>query len=305
VPALIFTLLTFFIVARFVPAGLSHIQPHFWRTFDWIGVLLLAGATTSLLFFLSSRPITGVTPLQDWRLGFSMVVFFVGFLFWERRRSNPFVELSIFTNRLFTLGSFAAGLRMVIMAGQEFLIPLYLVDVHHVSAAQIGGVTMMSAGTMALIVRFGGQAADRWGGRWPTVIGIGVQGLIMLIFVFLPATTPIWFIALIMAVYGLGAGLVLAALHRAALGHMTKAQVGAAAGLYSMIRFAGAMIGTAAGGVILQYHLDQARPVIAAYQQVFLFFALSGLIGVLTGFTLRESGAVRPILGDRREGPNP
>lgn len=292
-PALLLTLITFFVVARLVPAGLSHIQPHFWRTFDWIGVLLLAGAMTTLLFFLSSRPITGVTPLQDWRLGLSMLVLFALFIFWERRRSDPFVELSIFTNRLFTLGSFAAGLRMVIMAGQEFLIPLYLVDVHQVTAAQIGGVTMMSAGTMALVVRFGGQAADRWGSRWPTVIGIGTQGLIMLVFVFLPATTPLWVMAAVMAVYGLGAGLVLAALHHAALGHMTKVQMGAAAGLYSMIRFAGAMVGTALAGVILQYRLDQAWPVLDAYQQVFLFFAISGLIGTLTGFTLRERGGHR------------
>ncbi|MEZ4728067.1 MAG: hypothetical protein R3E79_13130 [Caldilineaceae bacterium] len=41
----------------------------------------------------------------------------------------------------------------------------------------------------------------------------------------------------------------LAALHSAALGHMSKEQMGAAAGLYSMIlRFAGAMIGTALAG---------------------------------------------------------
>jgi len=162
-----------------------------------------------------------------------------------------------------------------------------------VTAAEIGGVTMMSAGTMALIVRFGGQAADRWGSRWPTVIGIGIQGLIMLVFVFLPATTPLWLFAVVLAIYGLGAGLVLAALHHAALGHMTKAQMGAAAGLYSMIRFAGALVGTAMGGVILQYYLDLAWPVIDAYQQVFLFFAISGLIGALLGFTLRETTGTR------------
>ncbi len=288
VPPLLMALVTFLVVGKFVPAGLSNVQPHFWRTFDWIGVLLLAGATTCSLFFLSSRPITGVAPLQDWRLGLTLIVFFVAFFVWERRQTRPFVELSIFSSRIFTMASIAAGLRMVIMAGQEFLIPLYLVDVHNVTAAEIGGVTMMSAGTMALIVRFGGQAADRWGSRWPTVFGIGVQGLIMLVFVFLPATTPLWLFAVMLAIYGLGAGLVLAALHHAALGHMTKTQIGAAAGLYSMIRFAGAMVGTAMGGVILQYYLDQAWPIIDAYQQVFLFFAISGLVGALIGFTLRE-----------------
>lgn len=289
-PPLAIALLAFLVVARYVPAGLSMVQPHFWRTFDWLGILLLAGATTFLLFFLSSRPITGVAPLQDWRLGGFMLMLFAAFLIWERRQRNPFVELSIFASRMFSIASLAGGLRMVVMAGQGFLIPLYLVDVHAFSAAQIGSVTMISAGTMALIVRYGGQVADRWGSRWPTVIGIGMQGATMLAFAFLPASASIWLIVLILAIYGLGAGFVLAALHSAALGHMSKKQLGAAAGLYSMIRFAGAMIGTALAGVILQYYLDQAWPVIDAYQQVFFFLAGSGLLGTLLGFTLKASG---------------
>ncbi|MEZ4728066.1 MAG: hypothetical protein R3E79_13125 [Caldilineaceae bacterium] len=88
---------------------------------------------------------------------------FVAFLSWERRQRNPFVELSIFTNRMFGFASLAGGLRMVVMAGQGFLIPLYLVDVHAFNAASIGSVTMIGAGTMALIVRYGGQVADNWG----------------------------------------------------------------------------------------------------------------------------------------------
>ncbi|MEZ4861238.1 MAG: MFS transporter [Caldilineaceae bacterium] len=287
-PPLLVAVLAFVVVSRFVPSGLSKVQPHFWRSFDWGGVLLLAGAMTSLLFFLSSRPITGVEPLQDWRLGLLMVIFFGAFLLWEWWRQNPFVDFAIFTSRMFTVASSCGALRMVVMAGQGFIIPLYLVDVHGFTAAYIGSVTMISAGTMSLIVRFGGQLADRWGSRWPTVIGIGVQGGVMLVFAFFPASAPIWAIAVVLGIYGLGAGLVLAALHRAAVGQMEKEQIGTATGLYSMIRFVGAMIGTALGGVILQHYLDQSLPVVAAYQQVFLFFAGMGLLGSLLGFTLRE-----------------
>jgi MFS family permease len=287
-PPLLIGVIALVVVYKNVPAGLSKIEPGFLRSFDWLGVALLAGATTTLLFFLSSRPITGVAPLQDWRLGGTMALLFLLFWLWERRQRTPFVDLTLFQNRMFNLGSICGSLRMVIMAGQGFLIALYLVDVHGVSAANLGTMTMVSAGSMALIVRFGGQMADRWGSRWPTVLGIGGQGLVMVAFALLPASTSLWTIALLLAFYGQAAGFVLAALHRAAIGNISHAQMGAATGLYSMIRFAGAMIGTALCGVILQHYLDQGLAVIEAYQRAFLFLAAAALVGSLLGFTLGE-----------------
>ncbi|MCB0124694.1 MAG: MFS transporter [Caldilineaceae bacterium] len=287
-PPLLIAVISLAVVYKNVPAGLSTVQPRFWRTFDWLGVTLLAGATTMLLFFLSSRPITGVEPLQDWRLGLGMVALFLFFYLWERRQRTPFVDLSLFQNRMFTLGSICGAMRMIVMAGQGFLIVLYLVDIHGVSAANLGTITMISAGSMALIVRFGGQVADRWGSRWPTVLGIGGQGTVMVIFAFLPPTTPLWVIALVLAFYGQAAGFVLAALHRAAIGNISNTQMGSATGLYSMIRFAGAMVGTALCGVILQHYLNQGLPVLAAYQRAFVFLACAALVGSSLGFTLRE-----------------
>jgi len=287
-PPLLIGVIALVVVYKNVPAGLSKVQPGFLRSFDWLGVALLASATTLLLFYLSSRPITGVEPLQDWRLGGAAILFFLLFWIWERRQQMPFVDLSLLQNHMFTLGSICSSLRMVVMAGQSFLIALYLVDVHGISASHLGTMTMISAGSMALIVRVGGQVADRWGSRWPTVLGIGGQGAVMVAFALLPATTSLWTIALILAFYGQAAGFVLAALHRAAIGNISNAQMGSATGLYSMIRFAGAMVGTALCGVLLQHYLDQGLPVIESYQRAFVFLAGAALAGSLLGFTLGE-----------------
>jgi EmrB/QacA subfamily drug resistance transporter len=289
VPSLLLGVVAWVAVAKGVPAGLTQIKPNFLRTFDWVGALLLSFALTTLIVFLSSRPITGVPPLQDWRLLVLTVLCVWGFLFWERRHPQPFVELAIFRNRMFSLASFCAMARMVIMAGQGFLVALYLADVRGFGAAQIGGITMCSAGAMVLIVRFGGQAADQWGSRWPSVIGLSVQGSVMVILGLLPVTTPVWVLALVLVYYGLGAGLVLAALHRAALGHVADQQMGMAAGLYSMSRFAGAAAGTALGGVILQQAFDRGLSLIAAYQVTFLIFALLASTGIIAAFGLHES----------------
>ncbi len=62
-------------------------------------------------------------------------------------------------------------MRMVVMAGVGFLIPLYLVDVRDMSAAAMGVMLVINPGAMALMVRQGGEIADRWGSRIPVLIG--------------------------------------------------------------------------------------------------------------------------------------
>jgi EmrB/QacA subfamily drug resistance transporter len=282
-PPLLVGVVTYLVVRSKVPSGLSTVRPNFLRTFDWTGVVLLSSTLTCLLFYLSSRPITGVAPLQDWRLGGTTAILMIGFLWWEIQRHDPFISFHIFRNKVFSLASFCASLRMVTMGGLSFLVPLYLVDVRGLNASAVGGLLMIAPGMMIIMVRFGGQIADYWGSRWPTLIGLGIQGGVMVTFYLLPDTVPIWVVGLVLGVYGLGAGFVLAALHRAAMGNLTEADMGAAAGLYSMLRFAGAVIGTAIGGVLLQNYIDQGLPPLIAYQNVFVFFGGSSLIGAMAG----------------------
>ena len=287
-PPLVFGLAAFFTVHRGVPAGLTRTAPRFLRSFDWTGALLLAASLTGLIFFLSSRSITGVAPLHDWRLLSTSLVLLGSFWWWEKRRRHPFISLGILANRKFLRASFCASMRMFGMGGLSILIPLYLVDIHGIPPAQLGGLLMINAGAMALMVRFGGGASDRWSSRWPVVIGLAVQASVMVIFSQLPDRAPLMLVASTLAFHGLGVGLMLAALHRSVMGSISDAQMGAAAGLYSMFRFLGSVIGTALSGVILQAGLDAALPTIAAYQNVFLVLTAFPILGAAAAFGLRE-----------------
>ncbi len=279
VPALVVAMIAIFVVYKGVPAGFSRVRPNFLRSFDWLGVILMAAAATTLLFFLSSRPITGVSPLQDWRLFLVTLFLLSAFLWWEQRRPNPFVNLGAFKNKLFSRASFCASARMFVMSGGLFfLLPLYLVDIHQLDPAQSGFLLMINPGTMVLIVRIGGRLSDRWGSRNQTLLGFSAQAVVMLGLSQLPAAAPLWAIALFLFLHGLGAGLMLAALHSAALGDIQEEDMGASSGLYSMIRFFGAVFGVALGGVLLQYYLELALPTIKAYQIGFQFFA--GIAGL-------------------------
>jgi DHA2 family methylenomycin A resistance protein-like MFS transporter len=142
---------------------------------------------------------------------------------------------------------------------------------------------------MIVMVFLGGRLSDRWGSRWPAVVGLSIQGLTALSFFLLPESAPIWSVVAILVFYGLGNGFALAALHHAALVGVPEAKIGQASGLYSTLRFFGSVVGSALAGVILAFLLDQHMPLLRAYQYAFLVFAGSALAGACVGLQLREN----------------
>lgn len=258
------------------------------RAFDWVGFILLSIALSTFVFFLSSRAITGVEPMRDWRLLGISLVSFVAFNAWERDRENPFISTAIFRNVRFMTSSLCASTRMMAMGGLSFLIPLYLVDIHHLEPAELGAMLVLNSGAMALVTRFGGDLADRWGTRIPASLGLAMQASVMVIFWIHSDETSLLVVGLTLAYHGLAAGLMLASLHRYVMGTVDEAYRGATAGVYSMLRFVGAVIGTSVSGVVLKTHLDAGLGVVVAYQETFLMLAGFSIVGVLAAQTLKE-----------------
>lgn len=288
-PVLAIGLLALYAIGQQVPAtGSRFVKPGFFRNFDWGGVGFLGLATVAVVFYLSSRPITGLDPLLDWRLLIAAVVLFSVFLFWEKRQPDPFVDFDIFKYINFTRASLGSSIRMFVMGSLGFIIPLYVTDIHGLNAAGVGFVAMTHALALLLPMRFGGQLADHWNSRGPVLIGVLVQVIAVIYFSQLPATAPVWMVVLGMVVHGLGAGLFLAPLHRAALNKIPTDQMGIAAGLYGMIRFSGMVLGAVVAGVVLQYGLDQAWPEIDAYRLVFWFIAGVTATGFWVGWKLKD-----------------
>jgi MFS family permease len=287
-PVLMVGLMAFYVARRCIPAANGDAQPGFLRSFDWGGAALLSAAVTALLFYVSSRLVTGVETLRDWRLLGLASLLFGGLILWEKRRSDPFVSLDIFADKLFTRASVCAGLRMFIMSGIGFLMPLYLADVYDLNASLIGVTLVIHAGAVLATMRLGGQVADRWGSRRPVVLGLSAQVISMIYFAVLPGSVALPLVLIGVTTHGLGAGLAMAALHRAAMGQVPQTQVGVAAGLYSTIRFAGTVLGITLGGVLLQQGLDRELSTVDVYHRVYLFLAGVGFVGILVGLSLRE-----------------
>lgn len=258
------------------------------RNFDWGGVVLLAAGLACFVCFLSSRAITGVPSLTDWRLLAASVALLLLFGWRERRHADPFLAPQLLFNLRFAQSSFCAATRMICMGALSILMPLYLTDIHGLPPAQLGGMLVINSGAMALIVRIGGGLADRWTSRGLVSVGIAIQAFVLFIFSRLPETTTLLVVGLNLGLHGFGAGLMHAALHRYVMGSIPKERVGAAAGVYNMFRFLGGAIGTSLGGVFLRQYLAEGIPDVVAYQQTFFIFAFFGLAGSAMATQLRE-----------------
>ncbi|MEM7132573.1 MAG: MFS transporter [Chloroflexota bacterium] len=280
-PPILMCIVAYAVVWRNIPSGLSNVRPDFWQTFDWGGTGLLASTLTCLLFYLSSGPITGYPPLQDWRLLAGVLLLLGTFLWWERHHPNPFMPLNLFSNLAFTQGTLGAATRMVSMMALFFTLPLYLVDVRGMTASGVGGMAMIMPGAMALMVRWAGGIADKFGSRRPIMIGFSIQLIVLILFSRLNAESPLWTLVALLAIHGAAVGLVLAPLHTMTLRTISDEMMGTAAGFYSMVRFVGTAIGVALAGVLLQNGLDQGLTQIEAYQRVFLSFTVFSVLGIL------------------------
>ena len=287
-PIFLLGLFSFFVFIKQIPATQpSIVRSDFFRTFDWGGVILLSIAATLLIFYTSSRPITGIEAFRDWRLLFGALTLLGSFIFLERQKENPFITLSLFSNVHFRLAALGSGIRMFTMTGIGFLIPLYLTDIHALNATSIGVFTTLHAAALLVTLRIGGQLADRWRSRWPVLFGASMQVGAAIYFSLLPDSIPLGCIVLGLAGHGLGAGLTLAAFHRGAMGRISQEQLGVAAGLYGMIRFGVGALGVALGGVLLQYGLNHSFLTIDAYQLVFRFIAVIAFFGVVIAWRLK------------------
>ena len=256
------------------------------RNFDWSGVILFNVSVTLFVFYLSSRPISGVAPFTDWRFLLASVIVGVAFVVFQRRRRDPFIQLSIFKVRNFSFASICVSVRMALMGGITFVAPLYVTDLFGFSATEAGAVITLHSFALLITMRLGGRLIDRYYNRVPVIAGLGIESVAMLVLALLPEAAGIPPVLAVIGLQGLGAGLCLAALHLYALNGLPSDTSAVGAGLYSMVRFAGSMFGQAVGGVVLYAGIARLGATAAGYTPVFVFYLVLSLVGAVAAFGL-------------------
>ena len=123
-------------------------------------------------------------------------------------------------------------------------LPLYVQDMRGDSERMAG----LLLGVLALftvgLAPFVGMASDRLGRRPVALVGAGFFTAAMVMSNALAATTPWWYLILMMCVWGLGSVCLGAPTETASMESVPPRLAGSAAGTYSTLRYVGGIIGT-------------------------------------------------------------
>jgi len=228
------------------------------RRFDFVGAAALTlGMITLMLNLTQGARLGWTTPLS---LG--LWAAFLGltalFLFAEKRIKPPFVDLSLFANRHYTAAVAVIAAQFFCLFGMQLLLPQFLVRVQGRPISQAGVLIAFLSITAAVVSPVAGRLADRFGCRRLCVAGMSTVALSGAFLMLWNSGTPNGQIVATLIVLGLGMGLTQSPVAAAVTLAVTHAQLGVALGIFNMVRFIGASLGSTVFGVVLAGAADPA-----------------------------------------------
>jgi EmrB/QacA subfamily drug resistance transporter len=285
------------LTAIFVPETKSVTM----RNIDPVGQGLAVTFLFGVVYVLIEGPGLGWTNTRTLVVLVVAVLAFVAFLRYEARRRDPFVDLRFFRSVPFASATLTAVCAFAAWGAFLFMMALYLQGDRHYSAVHTGLIYLPIAVGALLFSPLSGRLVGRFGSR-PSLLAAGVLiTTASLLLTGLTATTPVWALVAVFAVFGTGFAMVNAPITNAAVSGMPTDRAGAAAAVTSTSRQVGVSIGVALCGSLAGSALSTAGTDFAA---VPLWLVCAGLGLCITALALvgtsrralRSADRVAPLI---------
>jgi EmrB/QacA subfamily drug resistance transporter len=287
------------LTAVFVPETKSATMRNIDPVGQALGVLFLFG----VVFTLIEGPGLGWTNPRTVAAAVVAVVAFIGFLRYESRRHDPFVDLRFFRSIPFTSATVTAVSAFAAWGAFLFMMSLYLQGERGYSPMHTGLIYLPIAIGALLFSPLSGRLVGRFGAR-PSLLVAGIMiTSASALLSFLTETTPVWELLVVFAVYGIGFSMVNAPITNAAVSGMPLDRAGAASAVTSTSRQIGVSIGVALCGSVAGPALAGTATDFAAAARPlwFVCIALGVVITALGAFStsgraLRSAERLAPLI---------
>jgi EmrB/QacA subfamily drug resistance transporter len=215
------------------------------RGYDLLGTSVFVVGLTGLVLGISRGGLYGwdnETVIVSLAVG---AVLLPAFVVIERRTLSPMLDLSIFSNRLFTAASAAAFINGLARFALMFLFVFYFQGPQGDSPITAGLKLMPLALGMLVSSPLAGAYADRHGSRGLAALGMLVTASGLAAMTTLEVHTPYWQSALFLALVGTGSGMFNSPNTAAMMGAVPAYRRGIAAGARTLLQNTGAVISIA------------------------------------------------------------
>ncbi|AZO66058.1 MULTISPECIES: MFS transporter [unclassified Mesorhizobium] len=220
------------------------------RSLDLGGAALATLAFGALAYGLTSMSAEGEGQMSGPSIAAGAVLLIV-FIVFERRQSEPMIDLSLFRVGAFAGANVATFFLYFALSANLFYLPMLLIAGWGLSAAEVGFIFLPLSVLIALLSGPIGQWSDRIGPRFPIasgslVVAVAFAGLALLAYAGIHSFW--WGVFPLMALMGLGMALVVSPLSTAIMTAVEDKDTGAASGINNAVSRIGGLIAVAAMG---------------------------------------------------------
>jgi hypothetical protein len=214
------------------------------------------GATLAALAFACiTAGLIGMARRGDaghvWGLLLGGIALLGAFVLWEARTRAPMMQLALFRSRSFSAANLLTLLLYFALSGTFFLLPFTLVQAYGYSATLTGAAFLPFALVMGMLSSWAGGMIERWGARWPLVIGPLVVATGALLFARPLGNGHYWTtFAPPMALMGLGMAMTVAPLTAVVMDAVERDAAGIASGINNTIARLAALLAVAIVGLL-------------------------------------------------------
>ena len=220
---------------------------------DWLGALLavigLGGVALSLTLFGEAGASARDAAIASGAAGLAALA---GFVIWESRAPTPMMPLQFFRDRRANGVNALTLLLYFALSGAIFFLPSTLIQRDGWNAAEAGSIFLGFTAMLAILSRFGGAIADRFGVRIPLTVGPAITAAsfaalapAVVVGHFWTAITPT------MLLMGVGMGITVAPLSTAVMACAPAGQTGVASAINNAVARVAGLLAVASLGAIV------------------------------------------------------
>jgi EmrB/QacA subfamily drug resistance transporter len=234
------------------------------RTLDWAGAVLAFLGLACLVYGLTASADLGLGHITVLGPILASVALFLAFLRTEQVSASPMMPLELFRSARFSGVNLLTLLLYGALGGAFFFLPFLLIQAHGFSATAAGAAYLPFTLILGVLSRWAGRMADRFGARWPLIVGPAVTAVALAL---LPVSASYPAILTSMTVLGFGMAITVAPLTTTVFAAVPAARTGIASGINNAVASTGALLliallGSVSAGMFdrsLERHLTEAR----------------------------------------------
>jgi len=226
---------------------------------DPFGSIVFAAFMTAFIASIALFAETTISrPLMWAGISFGLsILLLVAFILWERRVESPFINLKLFKNRKFTIGTLCALATYIALNSVAFQLPFYLNDILKYDTLEIAAVIVAVPIGLGITAPIFGKISSKVDSRILSSIGLGAIFLALLIgSLLVKFTSPLWFYVIIAAIIGLAIGTFTSPNSNSVMSSVPKDELGIVSGFLQLARNIGYTIGTALSTTIFYLILN-------------------------------------------------